>query len=445
VANFIERGKFTCALGGALTTVKGLNKVVPIVHSAAGCATSLAIAYSAGSGQSGSGYCGAGMTPTSSISEYHIVFGGEKRLEEQIENTLKIIEGDLFIVLTGCQVEIIGDDALSIADKFQDQNVIGVNTPGFLGNTFKGYDAVLKVLVDKIIEKADEKEEKTINILGVVPGHDAFYRGNLDEIKRLLSLIGVKVNTFFGTDETVESIKGYGKAALNVVLSEQAGVDTAQEFEKIHGIPYILLDTPIGPDGTNEFLRTIGSKLKISEELIESVIASEKKYYYSYISRSVDIYADNDLQKYTVIAADSYYAYPLTRFLANDFGWITYLVSINDVDTEKEQQKYLKKFDNITSETKPIVEFHENASDILKSLRRHWPSDNNQKYYDAFSPAFVVGSVIEKSLASTINAKFLSVAFPVSDRVVLNKFYTGYRGALNLVEELLTKSIEIPR
>ena len=177
MANFIDRAKFSCALGGALTTIAGLPKAVPIVHASGGCAAALSNTYNLASGYRGTGYCGGSMIPTSNVTENNIVFGGEKRLEEQIEETIIAIDADLYIVVTGCQVEIIGDDAVGIAGKFRDKNVIGASTPGFLGNTFKGYDAVLNAIIKDVIEPIREKEEKTVNLLGIVPGHDVFYRG----------------------------------------------------------------------------------------------------------------------------------------------------------------------------------------------------------------------------------------------------------------------------
>jgi nitrogenase molybdenum-iron protein beta chain len=441
LADFIERAKFSCALGGALTTIAGIPRVVPIVHAAGGCAAALSGTYNLAAGYRGIGYCGGTMIPTSNISENNIVFGGEKRLEEQIENTLRILDADLYVVITGCQVEIIGDDAVGVAKKFRDKKVVGASTPGFLGNTFKGYDAVLDAIISEVIEQSAEKEEKTVNILGVVPGHDVFYIGNLNEIKRLLGLIGVKANTFFGTGESIATIKNYGKASLNVVLSTQAGVKPAEVFENVHGIPYLFADVPVGPTGTKEFLRKTGKELGIDELLIEQVIRDEEKEYYSFLERIVDIYSDIDFQRYAVVIADSYYAFSLTRFLANDLGWIPHLTSINDIETEEEQQLYLSKFSEIDAETGPLVFFERNVGAVAKNIKNSWPYNNNQKYYDAFGPAYVIGTAVERGIADKLGAGFLAVAFPVSNRVVLNKGYAGFRGGLTLVEDLISSLV----
>ncbi|MDR1062155.1 MAG: hypothetical protein LBL83_13330 [Clostridiales bacterium] len=441
MGTFIERPKFSCALGGALTTLTGLNRVVPIVHAAGGCANSLSVTYNGAAGYRGVGYCGGSMLPTTNIAENNVVFGGEDRLEEQIENTLFAIDGDLYVVVTGCQVEIIGDDARSIARRFADRNVIAACTPGFIGNTLKGYDAVMTSIVENVIEPSRAKNPKEVNIFGVVPGHDVFYRGNLDEIARLLGLIGARANTFFGTGNSVAQIREYGKAALSVVLAPKTGARPAQRLQELNGAPYILSELPIGPSGTAAFLRQIGSALGIDGKLVESAIASENAYYYDFFGRVVDMYADLDWQRYAITSADSYCAHALTKFVANDLGWIPHLTSINDIESEAEQIEYAKRFDDITSECKPTVVFEQNAGQIIKHVRASWELNRNGKYYDALAPAYVIGSSIDAGLAEKLGASLLTAAFPVSNRVVMNKGYAGFRGGLTLAEDLLSQIV----
>ena len=184
--DFIERAKHTCALGGAIATLTALPRTVPIVHASGGCAAALSTTFSNAGGYRGSGYCGGNMIPSSSVAQDEIVFGGEPRLEEQIEHTLLAIDGDLYFVVTGCQVEIVGDDAVGVASRYRDRGVLGASTPGFGGTSFTGYEAVLSTLIAELIEKSPAHNTRTVNLLGLVPGHDAQYRGNLNELKRLL-------------------------------------------------------------------------------------------------------------------------------------------------------------------------------------------------------------------------------------------------------------------
>ncbi len=441
MSDFIERAKFSCALGGALTTIEGISRAIPIVHAAGGCAAALSGTYNLAAGYRGIGYCGGNMIPTTNIAENNVVFGGEERLAEQIENTLTAMDGDLYIVVSGCQVEIIGDDTVAVARRYRERNVIGASTPGFSGNTYRGYDAVLESLIQNVIEKTDVKDKKTVNILGVVPGHDVFFKGNLDELKRLLGLIGIKANTFFATGDSVADIRTYGGAALSIALSPLAGIRAAKAFEQTHDIPWIQSEIPIGPGATAEFLRTVGSALEVDAALVEKVIARENEVYYSFLERVVDIYSDLDFQRFAIVAADSYYAHALTRFLANDLGWVPFLTAIHDVEDEIGQIEYEARFADIDCPNKPTILFEHNASKVLDAVRGAWPRNHNETYYSPLAPAYVVGSVIERGLAEKLGAGFLSVAFPVSNRVVLNKKVAGFAGALSLVEDLLTNLV----
>ncbi|MBR1931017.1 MAG: hypothetical protein IJ833_06040 [Lachnospiraceae bacterium] len=441
MSDFIERSKFSCALGGALSTIAAIPKAVPIVHASGGCAAALSGTYNLSAGYRGVGYCGGNMIPTSNISQSNIVFGGEDKLVGQIESTIKYLKGDIYIVVTGCQTEMIGDDSVGIADRYRDQNVIGVNTPGFLGNTLRGYDAILSALVKEIVEKKDEKDSRTINLLGIVPGHDVFYRGNIAYLTELLGKIGVRANTFFGDGESVEKIKGYGDASLSIVLSETAGQITAKTFEKVHGIPYVTTELPIGPKASERFLRLVAEKLNIEKDIVDKVIEEETKYFYSYLERIVDVASDLDFQRYVVTFTDSYYAYPLVDFVSEELGWIPHFVSINDLQDKTKQETYTKKFENISSRTKPQVIYEDKVGLAKKKLRASWPYNNNQKYYDSLGPLFIIGSVVERDLANDYGAGFLTVAFPVSNRAVLNKGYAGFRGALTLVEDLLSNLV----
>ena len=369
MSDFIERSKFSCALGGALSTIAAIPKAVPIVHASGGCAAALSGTYNLSAGYRGVGYCGGNMIPTSNISQSNIVFGGEEKLVGQIESTVKYLKGDIYIVVTGCQTEMIGDDSVGIAARYRDQNVIGVNTPGFLGNTLRGYDAILSALVKEIIEKREEKEPRTINLLGIVPGHDVFYRGNIAHLRELLAKIGVKANTFFGDGESVEKIKGYGNASLSIVLSEVAGQITAEAFQNIHGIPYVTTDLPIGPKASERFLRIVAEKLGIGKEVVDNVVEEETRYFYSYLERIVDVAADLDFQRYVVAFTDSYYAYPLVDFVSEELGWIPHFISIHDLQDKTKQEAYTKKFERLTSRTKPQVIYEDKFGLARKKLR----------------------------------------------------------------------------
>ena len=440
MSNFIDRPRYSCALGGALATLRAIPRAIPVVHASAGCGQNLYIAMNSGGGYLGGGYCGGNSLPSSNVVERDIVFGGEERLREQIKSTLEIMDGDIYLVLTGCMVEMIGDDLDAIVSEFADNEipVLPVHTPSFRGNSFTGYELVLNAFIKKFITKQKNKAANKVNVFGIVPAQDAFWKGNLKEIKRLLKRIGLEVNTFFGEGETLDDIKNSANASLNIVVSEIHGEQSAKLFEEIHDIPYIMTELPIGAHATEDFLKKIAAKLKIDSSLVNKVIAEEKALYYSYIERLADIYNDVDLQRYAVVVGDSNYAPAITKFLSDELGWLPELTVITDLLEDEQKERLTKSLSSLKSGLKANVKFDTDTSSVKKYITQIWPRNRNERYYDSMSPLFLVGSAFERDLALEFSFPLLTVSFPVTNRVVLNTAYAGINGGLSLTEDILS-------
>lgn len=440
MSNFIDRPRYACALGGAIGTLRAIPRAIPIIHSSAGCGHNLQNAINAGSGYLGGGYCGGLSLPSTNISERDVVFGGEKRLREQIESTLEIMDGDLYIVLTGCMVEMIGDDIDAVVSEFAgcDKPVLAVHTPSFRGNSYVGYELVLNALISKFIPRVHEKTPGTVNVLGIVPAQDVFWQGNLREIKRLLQRLGLNVNTLFGEGETLESIAKAGEAVLNIVVSDVYGIRAARKFEEIHGIPFIAAGFPIGIDASAEFLRAVTQTLGLDSAMTEEVIRQERAIYYGYMERLADIYNDIDLQRYAIVVGDSNYAPAVSRFLSDQLGWLPQLAVVTDILDETEKSTVAARFHGFESGIEPQVRFDTDTSSVKRYLAESWPRNHNERYFDSMQPAVIVGSVFERDIASEFNVPLLTVSYPVTNRAVLNRAYAGVSGALSLTEDLIS-------
>jgi nitrogenase molybdenum-iron protein beta chain len=438
--HFIERPRFLCSLGGAAGTVTALPGAIPILHSASGCAGNFAWTQNGGSGLQVGGYCGSLTTPSSNLQENEVVFGGEERLREQITNTLKVMEGDLYVVITGCVPEIIGDDIFAVVNDFRAQGapIIGAVTGGFRGDSYWGYDLVLQALIRDYLEKDLPTVRGKVNLWGVVPYMDPFWRGNLEGARQLLELLGLEVNSFFTPADSLEKIKRGGEAELNVVVSNVYGQGAAKLFSELHGTPSITLPLPVGATASEAFLREVGRALGLEEPLVEGVIGSEKERYYRILDPLTDCWNDLDLQRYAVVVGDANYAVALTRFLADDLGWLPLLTVCTDQLQETEQQALAGRVDKLSSGFATNLVFESDGSQVRSHLERVWQPSRGEKYYNSFSPAFVVGSSFERELAQQLGAPHLSVSFPVANRAVLDRSYTGFRGGLRLTEDLVS-------
>jgi nitrogenase molybdenum-iron protein beta chain len=89
----------------------------------------------------------------------------------------------------------------------------------------------------------------------------------------------------------------------------------------------------------------------------------------------------------------------------------------------------------------PLAVFDANAGEAGKYLLELYPRRETDLYVDSLSPAFVIGSSLERDLALKIGAPHLSVSFPVANRAVLNRGYTGFAGGLTLTEDLLSAAV----
>jgi nitrogenase molybdenum-iron protein beta chain len=437
--NFIERARYTCAQGGAAATVTALPGGIPILHSPSGCAGNFAWSQNGGSGLQVGGYCGTLAMPSSNVQERDVVFGGDSRLREQVENTLKVMDGKIYAVLTSCVTEIIGDDIKTIVSEFKNQGIpiIGAETGGFKGNSYRGYDLVLQSLFRDFLEKGVARKKKRVNLWGIIPSYDPFWRGNLEEVRRLLELLGLEVNSFFLADDTIEGIRKAGSASLNIVISHTYGLEAAALFEEIHGTPYISLPLPIGASATESFLRAVGKSTKVASDLTEAVISDEKMRYFRYLEPLTDCFTDLDLQRYAVVVGDANNATALTKFLADDLGWLPELAVCTDVLQDKEQDRLKEQLKHLESRYPVTLVFETDSSQVRGHLLKKWPVDGNGKYQNVFGPAFVLGSSLDREFALDIGAPHLSVSFPVANRAILDRGYTGFRGGLRLIEDLL--------
>ncbi|MDR0672004.1 MAG: hypothetical protein LBF64_06785, partial [Oscillospiraceae bacterium] len=386
------------------------------------------------------GYCGGASWSSSNVVEREIVFGGQDRLSEQIRSTLDLMDGDLYVVITGCMVEMIGDDVQAVAEAFADEAapVVAIPTPSFKGNSYEGYDMVLSGLFRHFTRPAAAARPDTVNLLGLVPGQDAFYKGNLAEIKRLLTRLGLRVRTFFGEGETLRDLQSAAEAAHTLVLSDVYGVKSAQVLESLHGIPHTVLPLPVGAAQTGGFLRAAADALHVERPVAEAVIQSEETRYYDYLERLADIYNDIDLQRYAVIAGDANYAPAVSRFLADELGWLPVLSVVTDFLDEAQTRSIERRFDTWESGLKPLVRFDTDTSSLERHLRDAWPPNANERYYDSLSPTVLVGTVFERDLAARFGWPLLTVSFPMTNRVVLQQAYAGYNGGLTLTSDLLT-------
>lgn len=432
MAKLMDKQILTCALG-ALNTVHAIDRVIPVLHSGPGCAAKLSGNY-----DGVSGLYSPNIFPCSSCSEKEVVFGGTRKLQQTIDNALKVIDADLFVVMTGCTQELIGDDVGDVVRQFQDQGkpVVYANTPGFKGSNLVGHDWVLKGIFDQYVEPVpeSEKEKGLVNLFVSVPFFDPFWLGNLKEIERLLTAIGLKVNRFFGHGCGVENLKRAAKAEATIVVSPWTSVPTAQFLDKKFGVPCLHYPVmPIGAFETSKFLRAVAEFTNLDEVRVNRFIQEQEAEYYYYIERYADLFLETRaISKRFTVVSDSNYALAVTKFLTNDMGMFPNRQFILDDAPKKAQEQIKEEFQNLNYGVKAEVEFTTDGTKVHDEIRQQ----------DFAGPAFIFGSCWEERLAKDLGGNFLCISQPTMTRIVINSFYAGYEGGLRLIEDMYTKAVE---
>ncbi len=432
ISGAIEAPRYSCALGGAYSTAIGIFDVVPILHSGAGCGIGQLFGQFYAAGQNAGGPFGGTSTPCSSLVEEHVIFGGEKKLEKLIESTAELVDGDLLAVVSGCVPSLIGDDVESVVRTFKEKNpeipIIHVNTSGFAGTSYDGYEYFFNAVVDQLLEKAP-KEKGLVNVFGIVPSQHIFWKGEAKEIKTLLERIGLRPNLIIGEFDSFINLKKISAAEYNIVLSTWIGHKTAKKLEKKFNTPYISFPSvPIGPKQTTEFLRIVGKRLDVSAEIIEDLIAKEEKRAYRFAEYIGDVLLIARPHPYFAVVADSNSAVNITKYLSNEVGYLPDIVQITDNPPDEARELIDEELtDGLETPSKPEIIYEVDAYRIRENLK-----DRNFM--------FLFASSLETFIAGPeFNAIHLTVSFPSYDRVILERSYAGFSGGLTLMEDIMSK------
>ncbi|MBO5605820.1 MAG: hypothetical protein J5915_10610, partial [Acidaminococcaceae bacterium] len=92
--------------------------------------------------------------------------------------------------------------------------------------------------------------------------------GDLIELKRLLTEAGFEMGLCPGQHGlTLRQLNELPRAALNIVISPELGLETAKYLKEKTGQEYAILPTPYGIKQTMEWLEKIGEKLSVAPDL----------------------------------------------------------------------------------------------------------------------------------------------------------------------------------
>lgn len=190
-----------CQPLGAIYAALGFEKTMPFVQGSQGCTAYFRSFFSRH-------FKEPIATVSSSMTEDAAVFGGLSNMTEGLENTYAIYKPEMIAVSTTCMAEVIGDDLRAYIKQSKEKGVVPADmpvpfahTPSFVGSHLTGYDMMLKGILTELAGEKAATDDGSINI---VPGFDT-YSGNLREIKRMLTVMGVKFRMLADNSDVVDA------------------------------------------------------------------------------------------------------------------------------------------------------------------------------------------------------------------------------------------------
>ncbi len=415
----------TCQPIGAMYAALGIQGCLPHSHGSQGCC-----AYHRSTLTRH--YKEPISAATSSFTEGASVFGGQANLIQAIDNIFTVYEPEVIAVHTTCLSETIGDDLPQIFDKARKDNkvppgktVIGAPTPSYVGSHVTGFSNMVKAMA----AQADVAEKKNGKI-NIIPGW--IEPADMEEIKRLSSLVGAKINMFPDTSgvldgpltgkysmfpkggASIKDIKASGGGVGTLALGEWCSGDAARLLDTRCKVPCSVIDMPFGLKATDRFidaLRTISGTSVPDEIAIErgkliDMISDMHQYFYG---KKVALVGDPD----QLIA--------MTEFL----------VSIDMLPIHIVTGTPGKKFENRIKEITAEMDREINVKAAGDMFLLH-------QWIKSEPVDLIIGNTYCKYIARDEDLPFVRWGFPILDRQGHQHFPTvGYKGGLRLLEKIL--------
>lgn len=424
MSEILENPRGGCVLAGINSVLGAINKVCPILHSGPGCCMQTCAAEQGQSGNKSSAFVSSVSIPSTNMLEREVVFGGLNKLRTTIQGAIDIMDADAFFVLTGCTAGIIGDDIVSVTEEYRKKayKVYPIDTPGFAGDSNLGYEVIWNNLIDQVIKENVPKDDKLVNVFGIVPYHDPFWSGNLEEISRILTGLGLKVNTFFTGHQGIETIENCSGAALNIIINPWLFKGPAEKFEEKFGVKSVRYPgLPIGATDTERFVRLVAEALHLDTKLVNDFLEKEEDYVYSYLAQSIGALS----WKRFAVVGDASSVCGITRYLANDYSFTPKLAVISEpVYGDENKNRIINEITGLEYAQPPKVVFTADQYEINKAL------------LEEEELTLIVGSSNEREAASLKEVQCIAATFPLKDRLIFNRAIAGYRGSLTLTEDL---------
>lgn len=211
------------------------------------------------------------------MQEEQIIFGGEKKLRQAIQEAYDIFHPKAIAIFSTCPVGLIGDDVHAVAREMKETlgiNVFGFSCEGYKGvSQSAGHHIANNGIFTHVIGADDTVKggKYRVNLLGEYNiGGDAFV------IEDLFERCGITLVATFSGNSSIDGFANAHTADLNMIMCHRSINYVAEMMETKYGIPWIKVNF-IGAEASAKSLRKIAAYYGDQElkDRVEQVIAEE--------------------------------------------------------------------------------------------------------------------------------------------------------------------------
>lgn len=414
---YAKKPLHSCSLGGAFIGCQGINNSDFIIHGSSGCAFSMKY----GLAQHWKSFI---PSPVTNLCEDSLVFGSNNLLEKALTEFVNKSNSNVTFVFSTCSSEIIGEDysytCKKISKKFH-KDIIFIETGGSNGLLY-GYDNFIYSLLKEYVFFKKNDNTYQINILGIIPLYNMYWKGDMEELRQLMSLINLNVHSFIANNLNIEKLKEINNSNLIINIDKNVCRKSVNYLKKQNYNIFESDFAPIGFKYTKQFLMNIIKVLKLNNKYIENIKEKEiiirQKLLNGYDFSKVMFQS----AKCAVIGT-VYYVVPLVEFLVNELGITCKLIAFTEYANE-----------NAINELQNILKDKYYDTILLNNQDDYYIRNEIQN--------LKLNLVFGRSL-DRINKEIVHITwqFPSSDNYVFNDQSTilGYNGIINITDIIINE------
>jgi len=266
------------------------------------------------------------------------IMGTREKLDEVFEDVMSL-KPNLVGLINSPGASLIGETLTLKAEK---GTIVKIESPlpsVPLGMGFQ--DTMIKIL--ETLSPKEQKKRKGVNLVGMTIW-DLGWEDTIDDLKGLLELCGITVNTVIGAGCTVSELQNSGKAELNVIVHRDMGKEIAKWYEKELNVPYVesKLGAPIGFDALEDWILRICEKLNVNPSKAMKKIKEKRERVANVLLSLYTVHKPTVGHTFSVGAQGSV-AYPVMSFLYNYLGLLPVAISTGtDRSFDDEIEKFVK-------------------------------------------------------------------------------------------------------